>query len=111
MFDSRVTRAAYSQSAYQNILGKTCPELQPIGSTTKKSGSSLGCDTYMLRPQQSEAFTIKENEAVFYLALPAACCPGAVSPVQLVHGNLVDQNAQFSVFAKGIIWGKHFCLI
>lgn len=34
-----------------------------------------------------------------------------VSPVQLVHGNLVDFNAQFSVFAKGITWEKCFCLL
>lgn len=78
LFDSRVTRAAYSQSAcYQNILGKTCSQLQPIGSAIKNSGSSLGCDTYALRPQQSEAFTIKEDAVVFYLALPTTDCPGS----------------------------------
>lgn len=97
-----VTRAAYSQSAsYQNILGKTWPQLQLIGSTIKTSGSSLGCDTYVLTSQQSEAFTIKEGEAVFYLALPTTYCPGSISPVQLVCGSLVDQNAQISMFAKG----------
>lgn len=71
------------QSCLQSVCllpkysGKNLHQLQPIGSAIKNSGSSLGCDTYVLRPQQSEAFTIKEDAVVFYLALPTTDCPGS----------------------------------
>lgn len=90
-------RVAYSLILSKRFRKKIAPGCSQFGQQIKIQAPHWA--VALMGSDRSKCNLHQEDEAVLvFLVLATAYCPGTVSPVQLIQGNL-DLIAQFSVFS------------